>query len=103
MCIAPAALSTFGRKISLSGLGEIKQQFIRLEIHHLGSHRNLYSYRFAIFSRAVRPLAVVAALCLVFRVIPKVKERIQPLIRFEPYIPSDTAISAGRPTARNEL
>src|SRR5690606_12561695 len=82
MGISPAALTALGGQIALARLGEIENGVAGLGIEELSPDRHAYRYILAVLAVAVRTLAVVPAFGLMFRVITKVEQGIEPLVGF---------------------
>src|SRR5215213_257576 len=101
--IPPAAFTAFRRQKALTGFGEIEEQLIRRRVENLRSDRNFDYQRSAVFPGPVRAFTVPASFCLVFGVVPKVKQGVQTLVRFQKDIATDAAVPARRTAAWDEL
>src|SRR5215472_4036755 len=101
--IAAASTAAFGDNEAVSRPGEIVQQLAGVRVVDDGAHRNGQFHGFPVAASALAPFAVTAALRRMFRIEPKMKQRIVVLARNHHHIAAMPAVAAARAAARHEL
>jgi len=103
MSIAPAAFTAFRSKEPLTRFREIENELGSFRVEHLSAYRDLDYNRLAVLAESIRSFSVVTPLRLMLGVVAEVEQRIEPLVRFHPYISAESAVAAGRASTRDEL
>src|SRR5687767_7603420 len=103
MGVAETAAATLRSEPAFAVLRKVLEKLPRRGIVDLRPNRNPHNFLLAVAAGAIRPFAVASSFSDVFRIVTKVKQRIERLIGFDKNVAAPSAVSSGRPSARNEF